>query len=194
MVTLSAREPILDTPRLRLSLLGPSDAPRVREYLERNLEHFRRWEPPRPENYFTDAYWHDKLSEAQSNLEQDRSVRFFVLRREAPSGPVIGMVNFSRLVRGGFQCAGLGYSLDEAAVGHGYMQEALRVALAWMFDQQGFHRIEANYRPENLRSGRVLAALGFVTEGYARDYLMVDGAWRDHVLTSLTRPRGASAL
>jgi ribosomal-protein-alanine N-acetyltransferase len=192
MVTLSVREPILDTPRLRLSLLGPPDARRVREYLERNREHFGPWEPPRPENYLTDAYWEEKLAEALPNLEQDRSVRWFVLRREAPSGPVIGMVNFSRLVRGGFQCAGLGYSLDQAAVGHGYMQEALRVALAWMFDQQGFHRIEANYRPENLRSGRVLAALGFVIEGYARDYLMVDGDWRDHVLTSLTRRSDAS--
>jgi hypothetical protein len=27
-------------------------------------------------------------------------------------------------------------------------------------------------------------------EGYARDYLIVAGAWRDHVLTSLTNPDG----
>jgi ribosomal-protein-alanine N-acetyltransferase len=193
MATLSALEPILDTPRLRLSILGAADARRVRDYVERNREYFRPWEPPRPENYFTESYWQEKLAEARENLEQDRAVRFFLLRREALAGPVIGMVNFARLVRGGFQCAGLGYSLDEAAVGQGYMREALGAALAWMFDHHAFHRVEANYRPENLRSGRVLAALGFVVEGYARDYLMVDGAWRDHVLTSLTRQREPSA-
>jgi ribosomal-protein-alanine N-acetyltransferase len=47
----------------------------------------------------------------------------------------------------------------------------------------------ANYRPENERSGRLLQRLGFAREGYARDYLFIDGAWRDHVLTSLTTPR-----
>jgi ribosomal-protein-alanine N-acetyltransferase len=25
-------------------------------------------------------------------------------------------------------------------------------------------------------------------EGYARDYLFLDGVWQDHVLTSLTNP------
>jgi [ribosomal protein S5]-alanine N-acetyltransferase len=187
MAILTSRGPVLDTARLRLSLLEPADAPRVRAYFERNREHFRPWDPPRPEHFYTDGYWHDKLEQARPDLEADRAIRFFVVRREAPSGPVIGVVNFTRLVRGPFQCAGVGYSLDHDAVGQGLMQEALRAAITWLFESHGFHRVEANYRPENARSGRVLAALGFVIEGYARDYLVVDGAWRDHVLTSLTR-------
>ena len=182
-----AREPVLHTSRLRLSLLDPGDAPRVRAYFERNREHFRTWDPPRPEHFFSDDYWRDKLEQARPDLEADRAIRLWVVRRETPGGAVIGTVNFTRLVRGPFQCAGLGYSLDQAAVGQGLMQEALRAALTWLFEQHGFHRVEANYRPENVRSGRVLAALGFVIEGYAQQYLMVDGAWRDHVLTALTR-------
>jgi len=187
MANPAALEPVIDTPRLRLSLLEPADAPRVRQYFERNRQHFRIWDPPRPEHFFTDDYWRDKLEQARPDLEADRAIRLWVVRYDAAAGPVIGTVNFTRLVRGPFQCAGLGYSLDEAAVGHGFMQEALRAAITWLFERQGFHRVEANYRPENVRSGRVLAALGFVVEGYARSYLMVDGAWRDHVLTSLTR-------
>ena len=46
----------------------------------------------------------------------------------------------------------------------------------------------ANYMPINERSGRLLRSLGFQVEGYARDYLYVGGAWRDHVLTALTNP------
>ena len=46
----------------------------------------------------------------------------------------------------------------------------------------------ANYRPENDRSRKLLERLGFVREGLARDYLFIDGAWRDHVLTALTNP------
>ena len=46
----------------------------------------------------------------------------------------------------------------------------------------------ANYIPENERSGRLLARLGFTREGLAKDYLFIDGAWRDHVLTALANP------
>jgi len=35
----------------------------------------------------------------------------------------------------------------------------------------------------------VLRRLGFVPQGYARDYLRIDGEWRDHVLTALVNAR-----
>jgi [ribosomal protein S5]-alanine N-acetyltransferase len=34
----------------------------------------------------------------------------------------------------------------------------------------------------------LLARLGFVVEGVAKEYLFIDGAWRDHVLTALRAP------
>ena len=42
------------------------------------------------------------------------------------------------------------------------MAEALRATNAFMFEAARMHRIMANYRPENLRSGRLLERLGFV--------------------------------
>ncbi|MCA2465422.1 30S ribosomal protein S5 alanine N-acetyltransferase, partial [Vibrio alginolyticus] len=30
--------------------------------------------------------------------------------------------------------------------------------------------------------------VGFSKEGYAKDYLLINGEWQDHVLTSLTNP------
>ena len=65
------------------------------------------------------------------------------------------------------------------------MRESLREAIRYMFTEQKLHRIAANYRPENIRSGRLLAGLGFRIEGFAKNYLFIDGAWRDHVLTSI---------
>jgi ribosomal-protein-alanine N-acetyltransferase len=50
----------------------------------------------------------------------------------------------------------------------------------------------ANYLPQNERSARVLKGLGFVVEGYAKDYLYIDGRWQDHVLTALTNERWAA--
>jgi len=187
-VSPAATAPHIDTPRLSLRALGPDDAARVLAFFERNREHFRPWDPPRPAGFYTLPYWRDTLAKWRADHIEERALRFFFTARDDRRGPLLGMANFTRIVRGPFQCAGLGYSLDVAAVGQGYMREALRAAIDHMFEERGFHRIEANYRPENVRSGRVLAALGFEIEGYAKRYLLIDGDWRDHVLTSLTRP------
>ncbi|RQM45250.1 GNAT family N-acetyltransferase, partial [Aeromonas caviae] len=58
------------------------------------------------------------------------------------------------------------------------------------FRERGLHRIMASYMPANLRSGALLERLGFEQAGYARDYLMINGRWEDHVLTALINPAG----
>lgn len=58
----------------------------------------------------------------------------------------------------------------------------------YAFDVLNLHRLETSYQPANERSGRVLRKLGFVVEGYARDYLLLNGSWRDGILVSLTNP------
>ncbi len=65
------------------------------------------------------------------------------------------------------------------------MAEALRRAIRHAFDEMGLHRLMANYVPTNEHSGRLLRRLGFTIEGYARDYLLLDGVWKDHILTAL---------
>ena len=66
------------------------------------------------------------------------------------------------------------------------MTEALSAAIDFMFTERNIHRVMANYIPVNEKSGKVLRRLGFTVEGYARDYLYLDGQWKDHILTSLT--------
>jgi ribosomal-protein-alanine N-acetyltransferase len=69
------------------------------------------------------------------------------------------------------------------------MHEALSAAIDHVFSQYRLHRIMANHRPENLRSGKLLTKLGFEREGLARAYLKINGTWADHVLTSRINPR-----
>ena len=68
------------------------------------------------------------------------------------------------------------------------MTGALRLGIEYMFGEMNLHRISANYMPDNTRSGAVLKRLGFTVDGYARDYLRIDGRWQDHILTSLLNP------
>jgi ribosomal-protein-alanine N-acetyltransferase len=107
------------------------------------------------------------------------------LREKAQPERIVGSMGFSQIFRGPFCNCVLGYQIDQALEGRGLMSEALRQGIKYMFAEQKLHRINANYRPENVRSGRLLARLGFHTDGFAQRYLFIDGEWRDHIQTSL---------
>ena len=53
-------------------------------------------------------------------------------------------------------------------------------AVAVAFHDIGLHRLEANIQPGNEPSRRLAERCGFVLEGFSREYLYVDGRWRDH--------------
>ncbi len=166
-----------------------SAAPRLAAYAIDNERHLGRWEPPRPEGYFTDLYWERRIERSLYERDHDLSLRLAIFRRgDSDHGPVLGQVNFSNFIRGGFQACTLGYSVDRRSEGKGILTEALRAALPFLFEELSFHRVMANYIPTNERSGRLLRRLGFVVEGYARDYLFIGGSYQDHVLTALTNP------
>jgi len=175
----------IETERLVLTLPGPGAASRFVSYFETNRAHLARWEPPFPKGMFTNAFWERRLTQNRHEYRSYRSMRLALLDRQEPDGPILGLANFTQFVRGAFMACTLGYSLDEDAQGQGLMTEALRGALRHVFDELGMHRVMANYLPINERSGALLKRLGFQVEGYARDYIYINGAWRDHILTAL---------
>jgi len=63
------------------------------------------------------------------------------------------------------------------------------VVVPWCFEVLGLHRIHAAFLPDNMASRRVLEKNGFREEGYAENYLQIDGKWADHVMFGLTRER-----
>jgi len=180
--------PVIETERLRLTIPPLSFARRMMTYAIENDSRLAVWEPPRPPGYFTEEYWRRRLERNHDERARDTSLRLTIQGRGEPDGPVLGHVNFNQIVRGSVQACTLGYSIDGRSEGRGMIFEALSAAIPFAFRELKLHRIQANYVPINERSGKVLRRLGFVVEGYARDYLFIGGAWRDHVLTSLTNP------
>jgi ribosomal-protein-alanine N-acetyltransferase len=181
--------PRIETGRTLLRLGTDDDAHALLAYFLRNREHHKRWEPPLTDAFFTLATQRILIRKRTAEFAEGRTACLLMFDREARDGAVIGRINFTEIVRGPFQACVLGYAVDREYEGRGYMSEGLRAAIDWVFYDLRLHRIMANHRPENERSGRLLERLGFVREGYANDYLFIDGAWRDHVLTSLTTPR-----
>ena len=190
---MSGAAPELRTGRLLVRLARPGMERSLARFLRENYPgHLDRWSPPVGPAFFTEAFWAERLVLSLDEYHAGRSARFVMqeLREAVPlDAPIIGTCNYTNIVRGPFQACYLGYQVARAHEGRGLMAEALRAANAFMFDTLRLHRIMANHRPENERSARLLERLGFVREGLARDYLFIDGAWRDHVLTALTHPR-----
>jgi ribosomal-protein-alanine N-acetyltransferase len=180
--------PRLETERLTLHLPSPGEAPRVAAYMRENLDHLAPWSPTIPPAALTEAYWRQRLAQNIDEFQQDRSARFFLRHKGVSDTPVVGTCSFSDLVRGAMHGCYLGYGLARECEGQGLMHEALSAAIPYVFEALNLHRISANHMPTNERSARLLRRLGFAIEGYARDYLRIDGLWRDHVLTSLANP------
>jgi ribosomal-protein-alanine N-acetyltransferase len=122
--------------------------------------------------------------------------RGFEIRR-ASDGAVVGSIEISRIARGNFQSAYLGYRIAAAERRRGYMTEALQLALRHAFRVLKLHRVEANIEPGNEASIALVQRAGFTREGFSRRYLKHGGRWRDHERWALLREdwlplRGAS--
>jgi ribosomal-protein-alanine N-acetyltransferase len=117
----------------------------------------------------------------------------FVVRVD---GRLAGQVSVDNIVRGALRSGHLGYWLDRAVSGRGLATLAVALVCDHAFGPVGLHRLQADIRPENVRSQRLVERLGFRQEGVLRRYLDIDGDWRDHLSYALLAedvPDGALA-
>ena len=155
------------------------DAPVMAELLRVNREFLAPWEPVRPEAYFTDDGQREVIRTALEQHERGSTLPHLIVD---DSGSVVGRITLSCITRGPFQSCGLGYWLSAADNGRGLATAAVRDMMRMAFEELGLHRIEAGTLLHNVRSQRVLERNRFVRFGVAPAYLIIAGAWQDHVL------------
>ncbi|WP_104398945.1 ribosomal protein S5-alanine N-acetyltransferase [Vibrio penaeicida] len=164
----------------------PGDAKKISEYFRRNKAHLKPWEPKREEAFFREDGWAQRLIKLHELHRM--GLAFYLLIVDEETDEMMGTVSFSNVSRHPFHACNVGYSVAEYHQGKGVMKTALKLSCDWLFENQNLHRIMAAYIPTNQRSEGVLKHLGFQLEGTAKDYLLIDGKWRDHNLTSLINP------
>lgn len=156
----------------------------------RNREWLEPWEgapesaPPASwEDRHTAGVFGSLLRAGRREARAGRSFPFAVTYE----GRLAGQVTVSSVVRGAFDSGAIGYWVDRRLAGRGVVPTAVALVVDHCFDVARLHRVEAQVRPENAASLRVVHKLGFRPEGRHERYLFIDGAWRDHLGFALVR-------
>ena len=136
-----------------------------------------------PRDMLTRPAFARRVRRQAEEWEAGTAYHYLVLR--AADGVLLGGINLTDVRRGNVQSGSLGYWIGASFARQGYMTEAMRAVLRYAFRDLGLHRIEAACLPDNAASRRLLEKFGFVQEGYARQFLRVNGMWRDHITFSL---------
>lgn len=165
-----------------IRLVRPEDAPELAAHLACDAEAFARWEPDRPEAFYTAE---GQLRRIERQLEEHRRGGTWpgvVVAGDA----VIGQVTSSGIVRGPFRKGSVGYWVATPHQGRGHARRAVGLLLRLMAGELDLHRAEASTQLENLASQRVLRANGFSPYGVAHAHILLQGAWRDGLLWERT--------
>lgn len=141
------------------------------------------WEPAWSNDELSKGAFRRRLKRYQSDARLDRAYAFFVFRSE--DAALVGGCTLSNVRRGVTQCCALGYWVGERFARQGYMFDAVRALVPFIFGTLGLHRIEAACLLSNEPSRNLLVKAGFRQEGVALRYLQINGEWRDHVLFAL---------
>jgi ribosomal-protein-serine acetyltransferase len=171
----------LETERLLLTPVEPTDASDLWLAVDTSRAHLERWLPWVPFNPDPEASW--RYCDASAvDWDHTRALRFAI--RERMTRRFLGVIGLESLAHL-HQSADLGYWLRVDGVRRGYMTEAARTILAWAFGPLNVHRIRVAAATGNEASLGVIRRLGFQFEGVAREAERCQGRWLDHALFAL---------
>lgn len=163
---------------ISIKVLTSEDGEELLNYYIRNKKFLSIYEPRREENFYTLEVQRESLIENYKEFIKGEGVHFGIFKDKM----LIGRIRISNVIHGVFKNGFIGYSMDENYQGKGYMKEAVGLVLDYAYNELDLHRVEATTLIDNERSKGVLNACGFSELGISKDYLYINGKWRDHII------------
>jgi [ribosomal protein S5]-alanine N-acetyltransferase len=157
-----------------------SDYPEWAALREASREFLTPWEPTWPADDLTRASFRRRIRRYFEDQRGDLAYPFFIFRRNDDA--LLGGLTLANVRRGCAQACTLGYWMGRDYAQRGHMTAAVRGVIPFAFGTLRLHRIEAACIPANTASIRLLERTGFQREGFARQYLCINGLWQDHLL------------
>jgi [ribosomal protein S5]-alanine N-acetyltransferase len=147
---------------------------------EKSRDFLTPWEPTWPTDDLTRTAFRRRIRRYAEDLRTDQGYAFLITRNSDDG--LVGGLALANIRRGVAQAGSLGYWMGLPYVRHGYMTAAVGTIIPFAFGTLRLHRLEAACIPTNTASIRLLENTGFMREGYAREYLCINGTWQDHLL------------
>ena len=138
------------------------------------------WEPTWPADDLTRSAFRRRLRRYAEDQRNDQAYAYFLFR--SGDQVLVGGLTLANLRRGVAQAGSLGYWIGAPYARRGYMTAAVAALIPYAFTTLRLHRLEAACIPTNAASVSLLEKTGFEREGYAREYLCINGQWQDHLL------------
>lgn len=179
--------PELRSRRLLARLPQPSDFPRWQDARLSSRETLEPYEPKWSDTDHTRRMFIARTKRIIRQARAGTDYSFLIFFADQPKGEVLGGITLSNVRYAVARQANLGYWMNQHFAGQGIMTECVACVLQFSFDHLQLNRIHAAFVPQNTGSRRVLAKNHFVEEGFAAQYLRINGSWQDHVLCGLTR-------
>ena len=174
---------VLRTPQM-------TDHPEWAALREASREFLIPWEPTWPADDLTRSAFRRRIRRYSEDLRTDQGYAFLIIRRSDDT--LVGGLTLANIRRGVAQAGSLGYWMGLPHVRHGYMTAAVHAIVPFALERLRLHRLEAACIPSNAGSIRLLENTGFAREGYAREYLCINGLWQDHLLYARLKDSPAS--
>jgi [ribosomal protein S5]-alanine N-acetyltransferase len=179
-VTLSEQLPAIVGDSVMLRAPQMADHAEWAALRESSREFLTPWEPTWPPDDLTRASFRRRIRRYAEDQRSDLAYPLFVFRKS--DNVLLGGLTLANIRRGCAQAGNLGYWMGAAYSRQGYMTAAVKLVIPFAFETLRLHRVEAACIPANVASIRLLEKTGFRREGFAREYLCIDGAWQDHLL------------
>jgi RimJ/RimL family protein N-acetyltransferase len=180
--TLSALPLALDTARLKLRPISPSDVDDLWPYIS---------DPTFPRYMTWKAYEDPDAARAKfASFGEELAAGVGIVWAIEHEGSASGLIGLHEIswIQSAWRIdrAVMGYWLAPRLAGQGLMSEAAQAVAAWGFESLGLHKITVGCVEDNLASKRVIEKLGFRFVGRSEEHAWRDGRWLHHLDYELT--------
>ena len=151
---------------------------------DKSRDHLVAWEENWPPEELSLSAFKKRLRSYEQEMSKGAGLHLLIIRRE--DRRLLGGASLTNIRYGASRSGLLGYWLGVENTGHGYASSAVEALMRHAFEGIELNRLEAACQPENSASRKLLERCGFQEEGLAKEYLRINGRWRDHMIYAVT--------
>lgn len=182
-MNLDWKPPTLESDRLILRPVTEEDATAVFLYASNpNLTRYTLFETHQSieqSRWFVGSYAHSRYTAKEPDP-------LGIVIKEDPVGMIVGALGAFWVSQPNGTME-MGYSIAEPFWGRGYIPEACKALIDYVFAEYAVERLQSRVFVENVASERVLEKLGFRKEGVLRSFVFRRNQWWDIAMWSILR-------